>query len=288
MQHESGSATAMNHYLYNGKELNTDLGLNWYDYGARWYDRALGRWNAPDPLAEKFDSWSGYHYTLNNPINYTDPNGMDTLYIHAELLREVHNVYIFNITMSLVQNGVETGVDFIGEDGERQSNIYFVGKSKFYNDDEGNPINRWYNIDDKGNEGSSIDAPVRFESYKEYENVLRLKYIGKKGARIMAHKGLDQRFGAGCQIPGCEIDTESGVNLVNTIGSQDALNRIRSAYDTHITSTEKKDKYRRDVQVPAKDYDFRLKTNSRAPLSPSAKRKQNIYLNATGLKPLQN
>ena len=288
MQHESGSATATNHYLYNGKELNTDLGLNWYDYGARWYDKALGRWNAPDPLAEKFDSWSGYHYTLNNPINYTDPNGMDTLYIHAELLREVHNVYIFNVTMSLVQNGVETGVDFIGEDGERQSNIYFVGKSKFYNDDEGNPINRWYNIDDKGNEGSPIDAPVRFESYKEYENVLRLKYVGKKGARIMAHEGQDHRYGTGCQVTGCSIDTESGINLVTTNDSQEALARIRSAYDTYITSSQKKDKYKRDVQVPAKDYDFRLKTNSRAPLSPSAKRKQNIYLNATGLKPLQN
>ena len=33
-----------NDYTYNGKELNEDLGLQWYDYGARWYDGAVGRW----------------------------------------------------------------------------------------------------------------------------------------------------------------------------------------------------------------------------------------------------
>ena len=27
-----------NKYQYNGKELNDDFGLNWNDYGARWYD----------------------------------------------------------------------------------------------------------------------------------------------------------------------------------------------------------------------------------------------------------
>ena len=30
-------------YKYNGKELDTKNGLNWYDYGARHYDAALGR-----------------------------------------------------------------------------------------------------------------------------------------------------------------------------------------------------------------------------------------------------
>ncbi len=62
-------------YKYNGKELDTKNGLNWYDYGARYYDVAIGRWNAVDPLAEKYYGISPYAYCVNNPISLIDPDG---------------------------------------------------------------------------------------------------------------------------------------------------------------------------------------------------------------------
>ena len=62
-------------YKYNGKELDRMHGLDWYDYGARMMDAALGRWHVMDPMAEKYYEWSPYAYCANNPLKHVDPDG---------------------------------------------------------------------------------------------------------------------------------------------------------------------------------------------------------------------
>ena len=67
-------------YKYNGKELDRKNGLNWYDYGARHYDAALGRFVTIDPLAENSYFVNPYTYCLNNPFNRVDPSGLSSHY----------------------------------------------------------------------------------------------------------------------------------------------------------------------------------------------------------------
>ncbi|WP_317190478.1 RHS repeat-associated core domain-containing protein [Bacteroides intestinalis] len=64
-------------YKYNGKELDAKKGLNWYDYGARQYDAALGIFTTVDPSSERYYSTSPYVYCGGNPINRIDPTGAD-------------------------------------------------------------------------------------------------------------------------------------------------------------------------------------------------------------------
>ena len=64
-------------YKYSGKELQDELGLNLYDYGARNYDPAIGRWMNIDPLAEKYFNQSPYIYAANNPVVFVDYDGRD-------------------------------------------------------------------------------------------------------------------------------------------------------------------------------------------------------------------
>jgi RHS repeat-associated protein len=88
MEIASYSSGVENRYRYNGKEKQNDLingkNLDWYDYGARFYDPTIGRWHTPDIKAEKYYNVSQYAYCMNNPVKFIDPDGKDVVLLLAK------------------------------------------------------------------------------------------------------------------------------------------------------------------------------------------------------------
>ena len=111
MSFSEGAVSSSQPYKYNGKELDTDRGLNLYDYSARYMDPALGRFNTMDPLAEKYYSTSPYVYVGNNPMKFVDPNGKDWKDALPHLKNSVSgNVSVgLNTGFSLKVAGVNVG-----------------------------------------------------------------------------------------------------------------------------------------------------------------------------------
>lgn len=68
-------------YKFTGKQRDDESGLDYF--GARYYSSNMGRFMSPDPgdasgFANMTDpqSWNGYSYVRNNPLNGTDLTGM--------------------------------------------------------------------------------------------------------------------------------------------------------------------------------------------------------------------
>ena len=94
------AGSLINRKGYNGNELQNNefsdgSGLEFYDFNARTYDQQIGRFLQIDPKSEleNQESWSPYHFTFDNPINNSDPDGTNPIYPLYRAYRLLKTLY---------------------------------------------------------------------------------------------------------------------------------------------------------------------------------------------------
>ena len=68
---------------FNGKELNEDLDVDWYEYGFRNnFDPQLGRFHSVDPLASDYPYYTPYQFAGNQVPNAIDVDGLEPAFFN--------------------------------------------------------------------------------------------------------------------------------------------------------------------------------------------------------------
>jgi len=119
-RHDNGMASqsdpVANRFRYNGKELQTTGSLGYLDYGARFYDPDIARWNAVDSKADIQKVYSPYAFCGGDPVLHVDNDGkiFETAWDVASLVMGVKS-FVQNVKEGNTGAAIMDGVGIIGD-----------------------------------------------------------------------------------------------------------------------------------------------------------------------------
>ncbi|MGB5982084.1 MAG: RHS repeat-associated core domain-containing protein [Nonlabens sp.] len=165
------SSSVAEKFGFNGMEIQDELALDWYDFNARNYDPAIGRFMNLDPHAEYYYSYTPYSFPYNNPLKFTDPTGMDGVVSGSGTKDDPYvitaNYYYYGLNED-EEKGFLSAINSYNNDGEarkvktKEGKIYVsfnltaekkenqeaaekAADGDTYNDEENSTLVRWGN-----------------------------------------------------------------------------------------------------------------------------------------------